>query len=94
MLGPKRFDDGSFMGSPVYLGEIKTDQEGRLVVLGGHGVSRSSDGSLAITFANNEGWHDDVSDGPVTAEVTLNGRSARSCPSVGGRRAAQLWSAT
>jgi L-Lysine epsilon oxidase N-terminal/L-lysine epsilon oxidase C-terminal domain len=70
---PKRFDDGSFMGSPVYLGEIKTDEEGRLLVLGGHGVSRSSDGSMAITFANNENWHDDVSDGPVTAEVTLNG---------------------
>ena len=70
---PKRFDDGSFMASNVYLGEIATDDEGRLVVLGGRGVSQSCDGSLAITFANNEGWHDDVSDGPVTAEVTLNG---------------------
>jgi len=28
--GPKRFDDGSFMGSSVYLGEIKTDEVGRL----------------------------------------------------------------
>ena len=76
----KRFDDGSFMGSRVYLGEIKTDQEGRLLVLGGRGLSRSSDGSMAITFANNEGWHDDVSDGPVTAEVTLNGRSLEVVP--------------
>lgn len=32
-------------------------------MLGGHGVSRSGDGSIAITLANNEGWHDDVSDG-------------------------------
>ena len=69
----KRFDDGHFMGKSVYLGEITTDKEGRLVVLGGHGVSRSSDGSRAITFANNEGWHDDVADGPVAAEVVLDG---------------------
>lgn len=78
--GPERFDDGSFMGTPVYLGEIRTDEEGRLVVLGGHGVSRSYDGSIAITFANNEGWHDDVSDGPVTAEVTLGDRALEVVP--------------
>ena len=29
--------------------------------------------SRAITFANNEGWHDDVSDGRVSAEVRFNG---------------------
>jgi hypothetical protein len=78
--GPERFDDGSFMGSPVYLGEIRTDEAGRLIVLGGHGVSRSIDGSIAITFANNEGWHDDVSDGPVTAAVTLGGRRLAAVP--------------
>ena len=26
-----------------------------------------------MTFANNDGWHDDVSDGPVHAKVTMNG---------------------
>ncbi|MCK9796572.1 LodA/GoxA family CTQ-dependent oxidase [Pseudomonas sp. MAFF 302030] len=71
----QRFDDGQFMGTPVYLGEIFTDKQGRLVVLGGHGVSASWDDSRAITFANNEGWHDDVSDGPVTAQVTLDGKA-------------------
>lgn len=71
--GPARFDDGAFMGKPVYLGEIRTDEAGRLIVLGGHGVSASYDGSHAITFANNEGWHDDVSDGPVDAKVVLDG---------------------
>ena len=55
------------MGKKVYLGEIFTDDDGRLMVLGGHGVSASYDGTRAITFANNEGWHDDVSDGPVNA---------------------------
>lgn len=68
-----RFDDGKFMGKKVYLGEISTDEAGRLIVLGGHGVSASYDDTVAITFANNEGWHDDVSDGPVTASVVLDG---------------------
>jgi hypothetical protein len=77
---PKRFDDGSFMGSRVYLGEIRTDSEGRLVVLGGRGISQSCDGTVAITFANNEGWCDDVSDGPVTAKVTLDGNSLEVVP--------------
>jgi hypothetical protein len=42
--------------------------------LGGRGVSASFDGSRAVTFANNDGWHDDTSDGPVTAEVTYGGK--------------------
>lgn len=66
----QRFDDGAFMGKPVYLGELRADDQGHLIVLGGHGVSASYDGSRAVTFGNNEGWHDDVSDGPVTATVT------------------------
>ena len=70
---PERFDSGAFMGKKVYLGEIFADEAARLVVLVGHGHSASSDGSFAITFANNEGWHDDVSDGPVKATVTLDG---------------------
>ncbi len=70
---PAAFDTGTFMGKTVYLGEIATDAEQRLIVLGGHGKSASYDGTWAITFGNNEGWHDDVADGPVTAKVTLNG---------------------
>jgi hypothetical protein len=62
------------MGRAVYLGELRTDEDGRLVVLGGRGVSASYDGRPAVTFANNDGWHDDVSDGPVTAEVEFEGR--------------------
>ncbi|CAM3501884.1 hypothetical protein G4177_25345 [Corallococcus sp. ZKHCc1 1396] len=76
---PKRFD-GTFMDLDVHLGDIRTDESGRLVVLGGHGVSRSYDGTYAITFANNEGWHDDVSDGPVTAEVVLDGKPLEVVP--------------
>lgn len=75
----KRFE-GRFVDIPVYLGEAMTDAEQRLTVLGGKGVSASIDGSAAITFANNEGWYDDVSDGPVTAKVTLNGEAIQVIP--------------
>jgi len=67
-----RFDDGKFIGKKVYLGELRTDDDGRLIVLGGYGHSASHDGGPAVTFANNTGWHDDTSDGPVTAKVTLD----------------------
>ena len=68
------FDTGQFMGKPVYLGELQTDEVGRLIFLGGRGVSASWDGSRATTFANNDKWHDDVSDGPVTGQVSMEGR--------------------
>ncbi|CAH0335458.1 hypothetical protein FVB9288_01103 [Flavobacterium sp. CECT 9288] len=64
---------GKFQEKPVYLGEMRTDEKGRLLMLGGHGVSENLKGDIAITFANNEGWYDDISDGPVTAEVEYNG---------------------
>jgi len=64
------FDDGHFLGQEVYLGELKTDDKGRLLFLGGHGVSNSPwPNNPPTTFANNNGWHDDVSDGPVEAKV-------------------------
>ena len=74
------FDTGQFLGTKVYLGEIRTDSQGRLIVLGGRGKSASYNGARAVTFANNEGWHDDTSDGPVTAEVTYAGRKLETDP--------------
>jgi hypothetical protein len=68
------------MDMPVYLGEAMTDAEQRLTVLGGKGVSASVDGSAAVTFANNEGWYDDVADGPVTAKVKLDGEAIQVIP--------------
>ncbi len=71
------FDTGTFFGKPVYLGELRTDQEGRLVFLGGRGLSQPSDDKHPIQpgeFANNDGWHDDVSDGPVDATVQIGDR--------------------
>ncbi len=65
------FDKGSFMDIPVPLGELRTDEAGRLIVLGGDGNSASYTNAQAVTFANNDTWHDDISDGPVRATVTL-----------------------
>jgi hypothetical protein len=79
--GPSHvFDSGRFMGTPVYLGELRTEEAGRLVVLGGRGKSASYNGARAITFANNDGWHDDTADGPVTADVHFQGRKLKVDP--------------
>ncbi|HEU5321712.1 MAG TPA: LodA/GoxA family CTQ-dependent oxidase, partial [Methylomirabilota bacterium] len=80
--GPEhRFDSGTFRGTAVFLGELRTDEAGRLLVLGGHGVSASPAG-LPIydpadpdSFSNADGWYDDVADGPVTATVSVAGRA-------------------
>jgi L-Lysine epsilon oxidase N-terminal/L-lysine epsilon oxidase C-terminal domain len=74
------FNNGKFLGKRVYLGELRTDEEGRLVVLGGHGKSASYNGARAITFANNNGWYDDTADGPVTATVKFQGKTLRVDP--------------
>jgi hypothetical protein len=76
--------DGKFRGQAVYLGELRTDAKGRLMVLGGRGVSGPRDlpigggsqipGRPTNTFANNEGWHDDVADGPVSATIHIPGQ--------------------
>ncbi|EUC12344.1 LodA/GoxA family CTQ-dependent oxidase [Paraburkholderia hospita] len=69
-------------GHEVYLGEIRTDDAGRLVVLGGRGASCpvgprgpvEGDDRFdfwIVNYANNNDWHDDTSDGPVSATVCL-----------------------
>lgn len=56
----------------VPLGEARTDDNGRLLVLGGFGKSASPTGQNITNFLDNEGWYDDVSDGPVSAHVEIN----------------------
>ncbi|MCQ9376077.1 LodA/GoxA family CTQ-dependent oxidase [Methyloversatilis sp. XJ19-13] len=70
-----RFDDGTFFGKRVYLGELQTDEAGRLLFLGGVGVSEPRlHGARPTTFANNDGWHDDTCDGPVRARFEIDGQ--------------------
>lgn len=75
------FDTGKFKDTVVPLGEIRTDSDGRLIVLGGHGKSASPSGAPIFnpadpnSFNNANDWYDDISDGPVTARVSIDGRS-------------------
>jgi hypothetical protein len=57
------------------LGEMMTDDSGRLLVLGGHGRSGSEKSGPGephtSNYANNDGWYDDTSDGPVMARLVM-----------------------
>lgn len=65
---------GTFWGSvPVGLGELRTDENGRLLVFPPDGKSASPTNAPIASFADNNGWHDDWCDGPVTAEVDIPG---------------------
>jgi hypothetical protein len=66
---------GFFRQTPVDLGELRVEPDGRLIVLGGHGHSGGVPANTPLTtFANNDGWYDDTSDGPVSATVEIGGR--------------------
>jgi L-Lysine epsilon oxidase N-terminal/L-lysine epsilon oxidase C-terminal domain/von Willebrand factor type A domain len=89
LTGPNRkklFDNGTikFGGSSatVPLGEIRTDSNNHLLVLGGFGHSASPTNSGLGDFWQNTEWYDDVSDGPVTASIQL--LSDNSTPAVTG----------
>jgi len=75
------FDTGTFKGTLVSLGEIRTDESGRLLVFGGNGRSASPSGAPIYdpsdpnSFNNANDWYDDISDGPVMASVSINGRA-------------------
>ncbi len=78
--GRQVFDTGHFKvknhsAKTVPLGEIRTDTDGRLLVLGGFGNSGSPSNHSLGSFGDSEEWHDDVSDGPVTATVTVGGQT-------------------
>lgn len=70
---------GDFQGTSVYLGELRTDAKGRLMVFPGHGASASPtnqpvfDPSHPASFNNAAGWYDDIADGPVHATVRIGG---------------------
>ena len=66
---------GEYMGIAVPLGEIRTDKAGRLVVLGGLGNSACVTNQPFNDKGLNPGWYDDISDGPVSATVNIDGYS-------------------
>jgi hypothetical protein len=63
---------GTFGGVNVALGDAETDGDGRLIIRGGFGKSENpTDSSSQPNFPTTPGWYDDVSDGPVTAQIKI-----------------------
>ena len=81
--GPKyNLDKGKFYGTNVKLGYLETDKAGRLIFVGGDGDSASKDNAPAVTFANNDGFHDDTCDGVIRAKVTIDGKTLEAKPAM------------
>jgi hypothetical protein len=77
-----------------YLGELRMDASGRLLVLGGQGKAAHFTGDLNSPlpgYANNPGWYDDISDGPVSAVITLRVDGAPNPVRVPVERAGVAW---
>jgi hypothetical protein len=70
---------GSFLGVEVPLGELRTDNAGRLLFFGGQGQSGSISNQPVSGFDPGQ-WYDDVSDGPVTASVQIDGMAVPVTP--------------
>ena len=69
---PKKDDIGAeFQGRQIdKLGDLKTDSEGRLLVLGGLGRSQ---GQIPLdSYGGADTWYDDISDGSVTCTINLD----------------------
>ncbi|NET55638.1 MAG: hypothetical protein F6K47_05550 [Symploca sp. SIO2E6] len=72
---PKDFSnvDKSVQGTVfTKLGDLKTDAQGNLIVLGGHGDSWGLENLSGYGGGNY--WFDDTSDGPITCEITPVGQ--------------------
>jgi L-Lysine epsilon oxidase N-terminal/L-lysine epsilon oxidase C-terminal domain len=59
----------------IVLATLRTDEEGRLLVLGGPGKSESPLNASINSFSDNDGWYDSVSDGPVSAKLSIRGQA-------------------
>ncbi|MGI9053778.1 MAG: LodA/GoxA family CTQ-dependent oxidase [Ilumatobacteraceae bacterium] len=77
---PVPLDAGRFLDAPVPLGELLTDEDGRLVFLPAEGRGYAPGQAALTTFSDNDGWCDDTCDGPVLATVTIGGRTLEADP--------------
>ncbi len=77
---PVALDQGRFLDERVPLGELITDEHGRLVFLPAEGRGYAPDQAPLTTFSDNDGWVDDTCDGPVLASVTIGDRTLEADP--------------
>lgn len=78
-----KFTGGKFYDKEVPLGEARTDEKGRLIIIGGDGKSApKTPGTQATTFANNDNWHDDVSDGTIYATIEYKNNTYNADPAM------------
>lgn len=64
---PKEVDYGK---SITTLGDLLTDDKGRLIVIGGYGHAGGNE--PLTSYGGSNTWHDDISDGPVYCTITFN----------------------
>ena len=55
----------------IALATLRTDDAGRLIVVGGPGTAASPANTKVEAFSDNDGWYDSVSDGPVSATLRI-----------------------
>ena len=77
---PVALDGGAFMGEAVPLGELMVDGAGRLVFVPARGLGYSPTSAPFVTFSDNNGWADDICDGPVQAAITIGHRTLQAAP--------------
>ncbi|MBA3717037.1 MAG: hypothetical protein H0W87_02260 [Actinobacteria bacterium] len=61
-------------GNETDFGELLTDERGRLVFLPGDGNAYMKPGAKIVSFSDNDGWTDNICDGPVSAVVHVGTR--------------------
>ena len=64
--------NGTILSSgDILLGECKTNEKGRLIVLGGFGNTASLKNQPPVLYDDNDYWYDDIADGYVKARVKI-----------------------
>ena len=72
----------NFLNVDLHLGEMFLDSDGSLSILGGNGEAKNIHKAPITTFANNDGWIDDISDGTVRATIYFKEKDGKAIPPI------------
>lgn len=72
----------NFLNVGLHLGEMFLDSDGSLSILGGNGEAKNIHNAPITTFANNDGWIDDISDGTVRATIYFKEKDGKIIPPI------------